>query len=356
MIEFFYKIIFMTWQPVFVFFVTGFFLNQNCEVQKQSGGKIANQERQTITEKKYSAFQPGEIWLDDKEEVINAHGGGILYENHKYYWFGEKRGRRASEGINVYSSIDLYNWKFESLALAPNDVDSTNDIARGCVMERPKVLYNKETGKYVMWFHLELKGKGYGAARAAVAVSDKVTGPYNFLNSFRPNENMSRDMTLFLDDDGSAYEIYASRDNYDLRIVKLSVDYLTPTADDKMLFSLHREAPALFKYKNKYYLITSACTGWAPNKAIMHVASSITGPWNLIEGNPTVGANADSTYGGQSTFILPVMEKKNAFVFMADRWNAKDLKDSRYLWLPVLFKNDQPYIEWMDEWKLDLFK
>ncbi|NDV60821.1 hypothetical protein, partial [Bacteroides sp. 519] len=29
-----------------------------------------------------------------------------------------------------------------------------------------------QTGKFVMWFHLELKGKGYSAARAALAVSD----------------------------------------------------------------------------------------------------------------------------------------------------------------------------------------
>ena len=33
-------------------------------------------------------------------------------------------------------------------------------------MERPKVIYNKQTGKFVMWFHLELKGRGYGPARA----------------------------------------------------------------------------------------------------------------------------------------------------------------------------------------------
>ena len=31
-----------------------------------------------------------------------------------------------------------------------------------------------------MWFHLELRGKGYKAARAGLAISDKVTGPYTF--------------------------------------------------------------------------------------------------------------------------------------------------------------------------------
>ena len=34
-----------------------------------------------------------------------------------------------------------------------------------------------------MWFHLELKGKGYEAARSGVAVSDTPTGPYRFIRS-----------------------------------------------------------------------------------------------------------------------------------------------------------------------------
>ena len=299
-------------------------------------------------------FKPGALWYDTNGEIINAHGGGILYVNNTYYWFGEKRGLHASEGVSVYASKDLYHWKNEGVALTP-ETDTASDITTGCVMERPKVIYNKSTGKYVMWFHLELKGKGYNAARAAVAVSDKVTGPYQFIRSFRPNGNMSRDMTLFVDDDGSAYHIYASRDNYDLRMARLTDDYLAPTVEDKLLFSKHREAPAIFKYQNNYYLITSACTGWKPNKADLHTATSPFGPWQPIEGNLMSGTNADSTYGGQSTYILPVMGKKEAYIFMADRWNPKDLKDSRYIWLPVQFKSNQPYIAWMDAWNLHFF-
>ena len=221
-------------------------------------------------------------------------------------------------------------------------------------MERPKVIYNERTGKYVMWFHLELKGKGYSAARAGVAISDKPTGPFTFINSFRPNGNMSRDMGLFVDDDGKAYHIYSSRENYDLRVALLTDDYLSPTPKDSLLFSKHREAPALFKHNKKYYLITSGCTGWEPNKASLHVANSLFGPWEHA-GDPMVGPEAGLTFGGQSTFVLPVQGKRDAFIFMADRWNPKDLADSRYLWLPVNFKNGLPSVEWKDEWKLSDF-
>ncbi|HWI93217.1 MAG TPA: glycoside hydrolase family 43 protein [Flavisolibacter sp.] len=300
------------------------------------------------------SFKPGEVWNDIDGNVINAHGGGIIYVGRKYYWFGEKRGIRGSEGVNVYSSSDLYNWKFENLALAQQD-DSASDITKGCVMERPKVIYNAKTKKYVMWFHLELKGKGYSAARAAVAISDNVTGPYTFIKSFRPNDNMSRDMTLYVDEDGSAYHIYSSRENYDLRIAKLTDDYLDASSQDTMVFSKHRKAPAIFKYNSKYYLITSGCTGWAPNKASMHVSTSIWGPWIEQKENPLKGPDADSTYHGQSTFVLPVPGKNN-FIFIADRWNPRNLKDSRYLWLPIQFKDDEPFIDWMDEWSLKSFR
>ena len=302
---------------------------------------------------KQQAFKPGTTWVDTKGEAINAHGGGLLYNNNMYYWYGESRGETASRGINVYSSPDLYNWNYEGLALAQQK-DTSSDITVGSVMERPKVIYNKKTKQYVMWFHLELKGKGYSAARAGVAVSTRPEGPFKYLKSFRPNGNMSRDMGLFVDDDGSAYHIYSSKDNYDLRISKLTDDFLSASPQDSLLFSKHREAPALFKYLNKYYLVTSGCTGWAPNKASLHVSESLFGPWQLL-GDPMKGPGSELTFGGQSTFVQPVVGKQGAFIFMADVWKPNNLIDSRYIWLPVRFNNETPFIEWKEEWDLGFF-
>lgn len=305
-------------------------------------------------QKKEKNFKSSELWYDTDGQLINAHGGGILYANKKYYWFGEKRGKQVSQGVTVYSSKDLYSWQYEGVALTP-DKNPESEITEGCLMERPKVIYNKKTRKYVMWFHLELKGKGYAAAKAGVAVSDKITGPYKFVDSFRPNGNMSRDMNLFVDDDGSAYHIYSSDENMDMRISKLTDDYLKATKEDKLLFRRQREAPAIFKYQNKYYLVTSGCTGWAPNEASIHVADNLFGSWTL-SGDPMVGPNSKLTFGGQSTYVLPVAGKKDAFIFIADKWNPKDLMDSRYIWLPVQFDEGKVKIEWMDQWNLDYFK
>lgn len=73
---------------------------------------------------------------------------------------------------------------------------------------------------------------------------------------------MSRDMTLFVDDDGKAYHIHAAEENYTLHISELSDDYTDFTDRWIRVFpGGHNEAPAIFKYKGRYYVITSGCTG-----------------------------------------------------------------------------------------------
>jgi beta-galactosidase len=299
-------------------------------------------------------FNPGMAWPDTDGNHINCHGGGILYESNTIYWFGELRGGRGLlPCVSVFTSKDLYHWKNEGAALTRSE-DTNTDLTRGCAVERPKVLHNPRTGKYVMWFHLELAGRGYNAARAAVAVSDKVTGPYQYLTSFRPNGNMSRDMDLFVDDDGKAYHIYSARDNYDMRICQLSEDFLSSTTNDVLIASDHREGPAIFKSQGTYYLITSACTGWAPNAANYYTANRIMGPWTSHP-NPCAGPKAATTFDGQSTYVLPVPGKAGAFIFMADRWNQRNLQSSGHIWLPVQIKGNELTIEWMDHWDLSWF-
>ena len=125
-----------------------------------------------------TSITPGELWPDEKGEHINAHGGNVIYHEGTYYWYGENRPARGfttEVGIEVYSSKDLMNWKDEGVALAVSETKG-DVIERGCIMERPKVVYNKQTKKFVMLFHLELKGRGYEAARVGFAVSDTPTG------------------------------------------------------------------------------------------------------------------------------------------------------------------------------------
>ncbi len=284
--------------------------------------------------------------FDTGKNLINAHGAGLMYYGGKYYLFGEiKKGktwrvpnqnwedyRVPAGGISCYSSTDLKHWKYEGVALSPITGDPKSDIDTGKVIERPKVIYNSKTRQFVMWMHVD--AKDYSYSQAGVAVSNRPAGPYRYIKSVKPNGQMARDMTLFKDDDGKAYLIYASEQNNTMQVVRLNDDYLSPSKTySRILVNRHREAPAVFKNGGKYYLITSDCTGWSPNAATYAVADNILGPYKEY-GNPCTGPGANTTFEAQSTYVLPV-SGKNTYLFMADRWNKTDLEKSDYLWLPL---------------------
>lgn len=355
------------------------------------------------TSSELKSFTPGEVWRDNKGVHINAHGGGILYQNDVYYWYGEHKtegqgGNTANVGVHCYSSKDLYNWKDEGIVLSVMPENSGHDIEKGCILERPKVIYNAKMKKYVMWFHLEPKGIGYRGAKSGVAVAEKPVGPFTFVKSLRPNAGhfpmnypeemknapdrteglkfgggsvpkhpdllnivkrdfeggqMARDMTLFVDDDGKAYHICASEENSTLHISLLTDDYLSHSGVYGRFFvGRFMEAPAMFKKDGKYYLIMSGCTGWTPNAGRSAVAPSVFGPWTEL-GNPFVGEDSELSFHSQSTYVLPVQGKKNGFIYMGDRWNPSNAIDGRYIWLPIRFEDDRIIINWMDEWSIE---
>ena len=338
-----------------------------------------------------TAFRPGEVWNDDQGKPINAHGGGILFHEGAYYWYGEiKEGRTylpacnrtwggtrvVAGGVSCYRSSNLLDWTNLGIALAPAPKDPDHDLHCEKVIERPKVIYNSTTKQFVMWMHVD--SADYKAAKSGVAVADSPAGPFRYLGGFRPNAGvwpvnaaesekapgavlardfpggqMARDMTLFVDDDGTAYHLYASEENATLHVSKLTPDYLKPSGTyARVLPGRSNEAPAVFKRGGKYYLISSGCTGWKPNAARCAVATSMFGPWTEL-GNPCTGEGAAGTFLCQSTFVLPVQGQNDAFIFLADRWKQWDLADSRHAWLPIRFDDSgKPVIEWKKEWEL----
>ena len=253
-----------------------------------------------------------------------------------------------------------------------------------------------------MLFHLELAHRGYEAARVGFAVADSPYGPFIFVRSLRPNAGkwpmnfskadkktakalrmedypewwtpswreaiekglllnrdfeggqMSRDMGVFIDDDGKAYHIFSSEENLTLHLAELTSDYLDYTGRYvRIAPGGQNEAPCLFKRDGKYWIIASGCTGWAPNKARMFCADSLFGEWKQLP-SPFVGEGANKTFGGQGTFVLKVPHKEDSYIFMADIWDPRSLKNSRHLWLPIEFsEKGVPVIPWRDEWKLD---
>ncbi len=244
----------------------------------------------------------GELWLDDEGNPIQCHGGAIIRHGQKWYWYGEHKGapnclgkqRVDFIGISCYSSENLSSWHYEGLVLQAVKSNSDHVLNPNNVVERPKVIYNKKTGQFVLWMHVDTPNYVYGGV--GVAVSSSPTGPFEFLYSTQPNKQDSRDMTLFVDQDDTAYLVHSSNWNKTMNISRLTDDYLkTDGFFVSILVDQEREAPALFYKDNRYYMITSGCTGWDYNSALYAESPYLMGKWKLID-NPCEGEGYRDTF------------------------------------------------------------
>ncbi len=293
----------------------------------------------------------GTQFTDASGNPVHAHGGGVLKVGSSYYWFGEHRNAdNTFRYVDAYRSTDLKNWEFRNHVLT----EASDPELATANIERPKVMYNASTGKFVMWMHKE-NGTDYSEARAAVAVSDTVDGNYTYQGSFRPlGRHMSRDITVFTDTDGAGYMISAARENYDLQIYRLTADY---TGIASLVANPwpggHREAPALFKRNGVYFMLTSGATGWNPNQQQYATATNIAGPWSAMR-----NIGDATTYGSQTAFVLPVQGTSGtSYLYLGDRWGNSfggTVNDSRYVWLPLTFADSTTMsMSWSPEVTID---
>ena len=294
----------------------------------------------------------GQIWLDDQGNRIQAHGGMITQFDGKWYWYGENKGAPNTPGekqvdaigVSCYSSDDLRSWHYEGLALAADS--SAPQLTPQSVMERPKVLYNPKTKKYVLFFHSD--SREYNVARVGFAVSDTPIGPFKFLYAKQAggyNRLDSRDMTVYVDQDNIPWVIHSANWNKTLYFSRLTEDYLDFTGESHpTLIDQEREAPTILFRNGMYYSVTSGCTGWAPNSALYATSRTITSWWKLID-NPCSGPGARQTFGGQSTHLF---EKDGQAYLMLDHWKPDDLQNSGYSILPVYIDGLYMEIPWVD--------
>ncbi|MFE2514435.1 RICIN domain-containing protein [Streptomyces mirabilis] len=293
----------------------------------------------------------GTQFSDTSGNAAHAHGGGVIKVGSYYYWFGEDRNAdNTFKYVDAYRSTDLKNWEFRAHVLTQS---SASELGTAYI-ERPKVIYNASTGKFVMWMHKE-NGVDYSEARAAVAVSDTVDGNYAYQGSFQPlGQYMSRDITTFVDTDGTGYMVSAARENYDLQIYRLTADY---TGIDSLVANPwvggHREAPALFKRGGVYFMLTSAATGWNANQQQYATATSLAGPWTAM-----TNVGDSTTYNSQTAYVLPVQGTSGtSYLYMGDRWGNSfggTVNDSRYVWLPLTFPTSTSMsMSWYPEVSVD---
>ena len=358
---------------------------------------------------KYTSVRPGRVWLDTDGKPIQAHGFQVCYIDGTYYWYGENKAdallgtNRMFGGVRCYSSKDFYNWKDEGLILAPDETNPMSPIHYSQKLERPHIIRNPRTGKYILWAKNQAND-GY----FAIFQADRFMGPYTFVRNLQPDGFGVGDFDMYVDEQSGKGYVWFERPHWELICAELTDD-MTDVTDT---FSEHfiglkppytREAPAVFKTDGRYYMFTSGTTGYTSNPSEVCVFTDPNGPYHTL-GDPHVNDTTASSFNSQITGIIRIGGKKNLWVALADRWEpfttntdyarrtfvakSKSYKNYKvqdrkpqdavpavidrrydlvdmahavyhagYVMLPITFdKKGKPIIEWRDEWRLEDFE
>ncbi|MBQ7916997.1 MAG: family 43 glycosylhydrolase [Firmicutes bacterium] len=353
----------------------------------------------------YNSIRPGQVWLDTEGKRIQAHGGSVIYIDGTYYFYGENKEKTDGIsdiwhwGVRCYASKDLYNWEDKGVIIPPEPDDPTSSLHPTAQMDRPHIIYNKRTRKWVAW--LKVMNLARNEQTETILVADNFLGPYTKVREgLRPLNMDGGDFDLAVAPDGKAY-YYFERVHTETICADLTDDYTNVTG----YYSTHfprkyppyvREATAHFLRKDKHYLLTSGTTGYLPNPSEVAVADTWHGPFTVL-GDPHPDDPTTTSFHSQVSSVFKVQGKKDLYIACADRWlpdymhlryedyaplyekqfnsdmenpleGSANLMDdvinntsvANYVWLPLRFvepceeyPNGMVFIDWKDEWRIE---
>lgn len=353
----------------------------------------------------YTSVKPGQIWLDTNGKPIQAHGFQVLEKDGIFYWYGENkefttRGSHVwTYGIRCYKSTDFYNWEDCGLIIEPDTVNPLSPLHYSQNLDRPHIIYCKQTGKYVCWIK-SMDEDGY----FVILQSDDLLGPYEYVRSLKPQGYGVGDFDLYADEETGKGYVWFERPHWEMICSELTDDYTDVTTK----YSTHfvglrppytREAPTHFVHDGKHFMFTSGTTGYYANLSLISTFIDYHGEYTDL-GNPHPTDKYNHSFCSQITDVVKI-PGKDLYVAVADRWmpqladtyepaeEAKRMipkykdhepfpkdfetpkpKDKRnevrttwdvtyngtYVFLPIVFKDGVPNVEWKEEWRVEDYK
>ncbi len=293
------------------------------------------------------AYKPAEDWYDDRGVLIEAHSGGINYTNGRFYWFGQSANKDQAtsgdfpnidtvnnDGVWLYSSTDLLNWRLESHILNATSLNWRYII-------RPHVRYNAATSKWVLWAQAFTGLNAPSTSQAVIATAPAITGPWAWVNeNIDPDGLGFRDANLY-QEGTAAYLVYENGPNTTEYVSPLASDYLTTTGSPTTpnpVGTTGREAPVIIKNGSTYFWVTSTLNYYHEDLTFdlkYGTRADLTGRFSalaaLFASDPL-----GTIYNGQPSDIISI-PGRTGFLYMSDRWSHTWLYDSRYVWLPLTF-------------------
>ena len=294
---------------------------------------------------KWTTIKNGQLWKDANGNTVQAHAPGFLHKDGRWYMVGEDRSNAFRPDVNLYSSNDLVHWTFER-KIIQNKV-TTPELGRSRMIERAKLLYNEATHKYVVWCHYE--SGNYAASEAACFESDSVNGKYHLVWSGRPLGIKSRDCNIFQDIDGTTYFISTTEENQHLGLFTLSTDYHEPISHTQLFPHQRREAPAVVRVGDYYFMFSSACSGWTPNQCKVSYSKSLTEGWS-----PLRNIGDKTAFRTQAAAILSIKgTKQTTYLYVGDRWMDPTLPESKIIIFPITFHGTECQFHYMEEFDIN---
>ncbi|KAI3393869.1 hypothetical protein diail_3544 [Diaporthe ilicicola] len=245
-----------------------------------------------------------------------------------YYSYRYVTDANGFSHISQQTSSDGYTFEGDTQVLTKAEVCRSTDDGN-CKLESINWAQNPNDGRVFMWAHFE-KATDYTLGQVAVAYGTPGEN-LTFGGAFRPGGDDSRDMTFFADDDGAAYIVCAINTNTNLGLYGLTADWTNVVTK---IWNLqpgeHREAPALFKKDDWYYLLTSTAAGWYASQGKYISAQRLDGVWSASRNIGNL-----NTFGAQSGGVIKIGDN---YIEAANRWAAnwahKEASNRRIL-LPI---------------------
>ena len=267
----------------------------------------------------------------------NVTGGELSYETSgtkigdTYYSYSMKN-NNGDYYLVEKSSKDGINFNTERTVA---DKSQNSDLG-SCKLESVQMKYVESKNIMMIWAHWE-QPSGYSSGKALV-ITGTPGSNFTVHHIYNPLGIYVRDMSIFLDDDDTAYLVAASNEsgqgaNATMYIFKMNDTYSDVTQVVKKLHeNQYREFPCLIKRDGYYYLFTSQTAGWYPSKGGYTVTKSLDGTWSDLR---SIGDS--STFSSQSGWIQSIGDGTNC-VMHAYRWlRSSDTAGSTLC--PIYFAN-----------------
>lgn len=243
--------------------------------------------------------------------------------------------------ITEQSSKDGYNFGNSRTVLT----SEAHELLKSCKIESAKTVYVKEQNKVVMVAHWE-KPEGYADGKLLL-VTGTPGGEFTLHGIWNPEGIEVRDMSIFVDDDGTGYLLAAANKpgegaNASIYIFRFAKDFSDIDGIVTTLFeNQYREMPNVVKADGWYYLFLSQAAGWYPSSGAYASSRSMEKGWSELR---PIGNT--STFSSQSSWIavLGEGEEKN-YLMHAYRWIAGEGTSSTMI-APVLFADGIAYYDY----------